>query len=70
MLKPLVQTTSLFTQVKKGVGPAEVGARAPVFEKSAIEFKLKQKLLKCKSIIKIATFNVRTTRADSLCNRS
>ena len=31
---------------------------APVFKKSATE--LKQKLLKCKSTIQIATFNVRT----------
>ena len=43
---------------KKGARPAEVGALAPVFEKSATEFK--QKLLKCKQTIQIATFNVRT----------
>ena len=43
---------------KKGVRPAEVGALASVFEKSATE--LKQKLLKCKQTIQIATFNVRT----------
>ena len=42
---------------KKGVRPAEVGALASVFEKSATE--LKQKLLKCKQTIQIATFNVR-----------
>ena len=45
---------------KKGVRPAEVGALAPVFKKSATELKLKQKLLKCKSTIQIAIFNVRT----------
>ena len=45
---------------KKGARPAEVGALASVFEKSATELKLKQKLLKCKQTIKIATFNVRT----------
>ena len=44
---------------KKGACPAEVGALIPVFEKSATELKLKQKLLKCKLIIQIATFNVR-----------
>ena len=43
---------------KKGVRPAEVGALAAVIEKSAIE--LKQKLLKCKRTIQIATFNIRT----------
>ena len=43
---------------KKGAHPAEVGALASVFEKSATE--LKQKLLKCKQTIQIATFNVRT----------
>ena len=41
---------------KKGVRPAEVGALASVFEKSATELKL----LKCKQTIQIATFNVRT----------
>ena len=41
---------------KKGARPAEVGALASVFEKSATELKL----LKCKQIIQIATFNVRT----------
>ena len=45
---------------KKGVYPAEVGALAPVFEKSATELKLKQKLLKCKHTIQIVTFNIRT----------
>ena len=45
---------------KKGVCPAEVGALASVFEKSATELKPKQKLLKCKRKIRIATFNVRT----------
>ena len=37
-----------------------VGALVQVFEKSARELKLKQKLLKCKSTIQIATFNVWT----------
>ena len=41
---------------KKGARPAEVGALASVFEKSATE--LKQ--LKCKQAIQIATFNIRT----------
>ena len=41
---------------KKGARPAEVGALASVFEKSATELK-QQKLLKCKQT---ATFNVRT----------
>ena len=45
---------------KKGARPAEVGAVVPVFEKSATKLKLKQKLLKCKSTIQIATFSVRT----------
>ena len=45
---------------KKGVRPAEVGALTSVFEKSATELKLKQKLLKCKQTIHIAIFNVRT----------
>ena len=39
--------------------PAEVGALALVFEKSATELK-QQKLLKCKQTIQIARFNVRT----------
>ena len=43
---------------KKGARPAEVGALASVFEKSATE--LKQTLLKCKPTIQMATFNVRT----------
>ena len=47
---------------KKKVGALdwspEVGALASVFEKSATELKLKQKLLKCKCTIQIATFNV------------
>ena len=43
---------------KKGACPAEVGALASVFEKSATE--LKEKLLKCKRTKQIATFNVRT----------
>ena len=45
---------------KKGTRPAEVGALARVFEKSATELKLKQNLLKCKRTIQIATFNIRT----------
>ena len=45
---------------KKGARPVEVGALAPVFKKSATELKLKQKLLKCKSTIQIATFNIKT----------
>ena len=44
---------------KKGARPAEVGALASVFEKSATKLK-QQKLLKCKQTIQIATFNVRT----------
>ena len=44
---------------KKGARPAEVGALASVFEKSATELK-QEKLLKCKQTIQIATFNVRT----------
>ena len=37
---------------KKGVRPAEVGALASVFEKSATELK-QQKLLKCKKTIQV-----------------
>ena len=44
---------------KKGVRPAEIGALASVFEKSATELK-QSKLLKCKQTLQIATFNVRT----------
>ena len=44
---------------KKGARPAEVGALAQVFDKSATELE-QQKLLKCKQTIQIATFNVRT----------
>ena len=43
---------------KKKVRSAEVGALDTVFKKSVA--KLKQKLLKFKSTIKIVTFNVRT----------
>ena len=43
---------------KKGARPAEVGALASVFEKSATELK-QSKLLKCKQTLQIATFNVR-----------
>ena len=57
--KPLTQTASLFARVKKGARPAEVGALASVFEKSATELK-QSKLLKCKQTLQIATFNVRT----------
>ena len=45
---------------KKGKHTLEVGALASVFEKSATE--LKQKLLKCKQTIQIATSNVRTLK--------
>ena len=44
---------------KKGARPAEVGALASGFEKSATELK-QSKLLKCKQTLQIATFNVRT----------
>ena len=44
---------------KKGARPAEVGALASVFEKSATERK-QQKLLKCKQTIQVATYYVRT----------
>ena len=44
---------------KKGARPAEVGALASVFGKSATELK-QSKLLKCKQTLQIATFNVRT----------
>ena len=58
------QTTSpnhiAFCTGKKGACPAEVGALATVFKKSATALKLKQKLRKCKHTIQIATFNVRT----------
>ena len=37
-----------------------VEALTPVFKKSATELKLKPKLLRCKNIVNIATFNVRT----------
>ena len=43
---------------KKGARPAEVGALASVFEKSATELK-RPKLLKCKQTLQIATFNLR-----------
>ena len=45
---------------KKRAYYAKVGALAPVLKKSATELKHKQKLLKCKSTIQIATFNVRS----------
>ena len=41
---------------KKVARPAEVGALASVFEKSAPELK-QQKLLKCKQAMQIAIFN-------------
>ena len=44
---------------EKGARPAEVGALASVFEKSATELK-QSKLLKCKQTLQIATFNVGT----------
>ena len=44
---------------KKGARPAEVGALASVFKKSAIELK-QQKLQKCKQTIQNMIFNVRT----------
>ena len=44
---------------KKGARPAEVGALASVFEKSATELK-QLKPLKSKQTIQIATFNIRT----------
>ena len=44
---------------KKGARPAEVGALASVFEKSATELK-QSKLLKCKQTRQITTFNLRT----------
>ena len=44
---------------KKGACLVEVGILPPVFEKSATELKLKQKLLKYKGTIQIAAFNVR-----------
>ena len=47
-----------FRAGKKGARPAEVGALASVFEKSATELK-QQKLLKCKQTIQIVSFNVR-----------
>ena len=45
---------------KKGACPTDVGALAPLFEKSATEPKQKRKLQKCKLTKQIATFNVRT----------
>ena len=45
---------------QKRVCPTEFGGLAPVFEKSVKELKLKQKVLKCKRTIEIATFKVRT----------
>ena len=45
---------------KKGACLAEVGGLASVFEKSATELQLKQKLQKCKCTIKIETFNTGT----------
>ena len=45
---------------KTGAHPAEVGALTSVFQKSATELKIKQKLQKCKHTIQIATFNIRT----------
>ena len=45
---------------KKAACPAKVGVLVSVFEKSATELNLKQKLQKSKHTIQIATFNVRT----------
>ena len=45
---------------KQGTHSGEAKTLAPVFEKSAIELKPKQKLLKCKSIEHITTLNVGT----------
>ena len=57
------QTTCLnriaLSEGKKGVRPAEFGALASWFEKSATELK-QQKLLKGKQTTQIATINVRT----------
>ena len=57
----MTHTQSTYTNRigKKGAHPAEVGALASVFEKSATELK-QSKLLKCKQTLQIATFNVRT----------
>ena len=59
-VKPLVQTASLFPRVNGGGTSCWGWSPGPRFEKSTTELKLKQKLLKCKSTIQIATFNVRT----------
>ena len=45
---------------RKDARTAGVGALAAVSEKATTVLKLKQKFLKCKSTIQIATFNVRT----------
>ena len=45
---------------KKGACPAGVGVLVPQFERSDTKLRLKQKLLKCRSSIKIATFKVKT----------
>ena len=45
---------------KKETRSAEVRAQAPGFEKSTRELKHKQKLIKYKSTMQIATFDVRT----------
>ena len=52
---------------KQGARPAEVGALASMFEKLATEIKLKQKLLKYKRTIQIATFNVIDHNIDIIC---
>ena len=51
---------SALTVGKKGTRPVRVGALAPEFEKSATELKRKHNLLKFKSTIQIAKFNVGT----------
>ena len=45
---------------KQGVHSVDVATLAPLFEKSATELKLKQKLLRCKNTVQIATLNIRT----------
>ena len=49
-----------FSACKKRVHSAEIGSLAAVLKKSTTELKHKQNLLKCKSTIHVATFNIRT----------
>ena len=60
-LKPCVQTALPFVRVKKGAFCLEWSS-VPSVKKSATELKRKQKkkILKCKSTVQVATFNVRT----------